>query len=58
MDLLKKLGKGKISIVIGSAIGALSIVALIVFNLSKPTMGLLYGDLSQEDVSNNRTSQA
>ena len=51
MDLLNKLGKNRIAIIAGGALLSLATIVLIVFYLSKPKMGVLYSDLSQEDAS-------
>lgn len=51
MNLLKNLSKTKIAAIIGSAVGVLVVIGFVVFNLSKPTMVPLYGELTSDDAS-------
>lgn len=51
MELLKKLKKTEIAGIIGGAILVLIVTGVLVFNMSRPTMVPLYGELSQEDAS-------
>lgn len=51
MDFLKNLSKTKIAAVIGAALSVLVVVGMLVYNISKPTMVPLFGELSQEDAS-------
>ena len=51
MDLFKKLGKNRLITIVSGALLSLAAIIFIVFQISKPQMGVLYGDLSQEDAS-------
>jgi flagellar M-ring protein FliF len=51
LDMLKHLGKGKIAAIAGSALLVLSLLAILIYSMSKPMMVPLFGELSQEDAS-------
>ncbi len=51
MDFIKNLSKAKIAAIIGGGFLTLLFIGFMVFNITKPTMVPLYGDLSPEDVS-------